>query len=293
MKNKRAQSIINATDRCLIFGSSGQLGCALQEVFTEAIPIPRQQCDIADSNAVLSICEQYKPKVIINAAAYADVEKAETVDSLEAYRVNVIGAQTLARNAHLHKAKLVHISTDYVFDGRKDFFTEEGLPHPLNVHGLSKLASEYAVKAYCDKHYIFRTSALFGPLKEKPDNNFVAKRVAQIQSGDSISTVNDQWTVPTYTHDLAQAIAQILEKKIPYGTYHCVNSGGGVTWFGLTQEIVRILGANVSVTPINTSETNTTLQRPEKTILDTSKLESFGIVMPSLRTSLTTYIQKM
>lgn len=274
----------------IIFGSGGQLGFALRNIFPEAVSVSRSQCDIADSKAVKSICEKYKPTVIINAAAYADVEKAESVDMLEAYRVNAVGAQILSLRAQEYDAVLVHISTDYVFNGKKESFSELDSPHPLNVHGLSKLASEYTVAAYCSKYYVIRTSALFGPSEKVPAANFVSKRVQQIQEGLAISMVSDQWTVPTYTCDLADAVKNIITKQIPYGVYHCVNSGGGVTWFNLTKEIALIMNSDIKLIPITTADTNSVVPRPRNSVLDTAKLESFGVKMPAWKDSLRVYL---
>jgi dTDP-4-dehydrorhamnose reductase len=278
----------------IIFGAGGQLGFALKEIFPEAHALSHDVVDIADESAVEALFEQFRPQVVLNAAAYPHAEKAELEDTLEAYRVNACGAIVLARLAAKYKAVLVHVSTDYVFDGAsRAGCVETDTPHPLNVHGLSKLAGEDAIRAYAPLHYILRTSALFGPRQGTVGNNFVTKRLLQAQRGEEIGVVNDQWTTPTYTFDVAHAVRELLEKKAPYGTYHAVNEGGGVTWHEFTEAICREGGYDNTVVHAISSETSASLlRRPKYSVLQNTKLPTLGIVMPHWKDALSEYIKK-
>lgn len=276
----------------LIFGARGQLGYALSQVFPDALTFSHQEVDITDHAAVEKIFKEHTPRIVCNAAAYQSTEKAEREDTLEAYRVNVLGAITLARLAQEYGARLVHVSTDYVFDGETESgFTEIDIPRPRNIHGLSKLASEEAVRAYCDSYYIIRTSALFGPTEGSFGNNFVTKRVAQLARGESISMVRDQWTVPTYTFDVVHALKQLCDIRTERGTYHVVNSGGAATWYELTEEIRTILTSQSAVTPVATDRTASVLYRPRYSVLLSVRLAALGITLPDWRASLRTYIE--
>ncbi len=275
----------------IIFGAGGQLGYAFSQVFPDAHTASHADIDIADREAVEKLFADIKPTVVINAAAYQSTEKAEYEETLEAYRVNVLGAITLARLAEKYGATLIHVSTDYVFDGESaSGFTEASAPRPRNVHGLSKLASEEAVRAYCVNHYIIRTSALFGPRPHSFGTNFVTKRIAQLERGDTLSMVDDQWTVPTYTFDVAHAVRQLLEVDAESGVYHVVNAGGAVTWYGFTKEIHTSINSSTVVAPVATDRVGSTLFRPRYSVLLSLKLQALGIELPDWRDSLRTYI---
>ncbi len=277
----------------VILGAGGQLGYAFSKAYPNAHCFSHGDVDITDSLQVEAMCIKYGPSVIINTAAYPSAEKAEFDNTLEAYRVNVLGALNLARSAKAHNAILVHFSTDYVFDGNsEEGFTEVDIPKPLNVHGLSKLASEQVVAAYHQKHYIFRTSALFGPRSSGFGSNFVTKRIAQAKTDGCLQVVDDQWTVPTYTEDVAQGVKTILEKKLEFGVYHLVNSGSAVSWFEFAKTICRIAGIETPVHPITTEASNSLLNRGRYSVLRDTKLASAGVTLPVWEDALERYIER-
>ena len=275
----------------IIFGAGGQLGYAFSKIFPDAHTFTHEEVDIADAVAVEKILSDFHPQTIINAAAYPNAEKAEDIDTLEAYRVNVLGAITLARGAQKHQAMLVHFSTDYVFDGEtEDGFVETDAPRPRNIHGLSKLASEEAIRAYLGEHYIIRTSALFGPREGSFGRNFVTKRIEQALAQEPIQMVNDQWTVPTYTFDVAHTVKSMLEKKCAHGVYHIVGGGGGATWYEFAEEVCALAHIDADITPVSTDDASSRLFRPRRSILKDTKLSAQGILLPLWRDSLKAYI---
>lgn len=278
--------------KVVIFGADGQLGQACQSVFTEVIAYTRAQVDITSEEQVQAAMKGLSEPLVINAAAYTNVEMAEQ-DVEASFAVNAVGATYLAKATEAVGGVLVHISTDYVFDGERGLYTEEDTPHPINVYGIAKLAGETAVSAFVSRHYIIRTSALFGPNMHAGDDNFVSKRVSQIRQGKSIKMVDDQWTVPTYTQTLAYAICQLFALKAPYGVYHVVNEGGGVTWYEFTKEIGQRIdkGTEVKIEPVSTITSGTAVQRPRHSTLSNKKISALGIRLPDWRDSLDEYLQ--
>jgi dTDP-4-dehydrorhamnose reductase len=275
----------------IIFGAGGQLGYAFSRIFPDAHCFSHSEIDIADAVAVEKVFSDIRPRVVINTAAYPNAENAELDDTLEAYRVNVLGAIVLARLAKKYQSVLVHFSTDYVFDGEtEDGFIETDTPRPRNIHGLSKLASEEAVRAYLNEHYLIRTSALFGPREGSFGRNFVTKRIEQALAKEPIRMVNDQWTVPTYTFDVANAVKVMLEKNVPFGTYHMVGGGGGATWYEFAKEVCASAHFEADITPVSTDVSASRLFRPRRSVLRDTKLSPYGISLPPWRDSLKDFI---
>lgn len=275
----------------LVFGAGGQLGSAIERVFPAVRAYTKTDVDVTSESAVREALAYTTPRAIINAVSFCGVEEAEK-DSFMAYRSHVLAPLILARAAASRGVPLVHVSTDYVFDGSKDSFTEDDVPNPLNVYGVSKLAGEHMVRAYAPLHYIIRTSALFGVRRDGTHQNFVSKRYAELRGGNTVSMVNDQWTVPTYTDDLAAALLALCERTVPSGTYHVVSSGGSVSWFDFTVTIAQSMGVDEShVVPINSSASSSMVRRPVHSVLASSRLASFDIVLPSWRDSLERYLK--
>lgn len=276
----------------LVFGADGQLGSALCDT-REVVALDMKACDITDHLAVNAVFEECKPEVVINAAAYADVEKAEVEGRCDAYLVNVVGTLNLVKAAARFGSKFVFISTDYVFDGSKEGFAEDDKPRPLNVHGLSKLAAEQVVQSYCQSYLILRTSALFGPTPNKEGSqNFISKRVENIKAGKQLKMVSDQRTVPTYSYDLATAIFSLLEKK-EEGIFHVVNNGGPTTWLDLTKDIAKAMGEKVEIESVSTSESNSSLVRPLQSILKAEKLKETGVELPEWQDRVFEYVKTL
>ncbi len=262
--------------KVLILGADGQLGRCLQDQYrgsgTEVIAASRRDLDIVDRNAVLSFFQRYQPAIAFNCAAYTAVDKAE-LDEAKAYAVNAEGVINLAHAADHVGAKLVHISTDYVFDGTKGLAYEESDPVcPLGVYGQSKLAGEKAA-ARAAKHYIVRVGWLFSEY----GNNFLKTMLRLAEGKSELSIVADQIGTPTYAGDLAKGLKILVNSKAPFGTYH-FNGGRVCSWFDFAQEIFRqaknILPTFVSpnLKPITSSEYPTAAKRPPFSVLDSTKL---------------------
>ncbi|KNZ70037.1 dTDP-4-dehydrorhamnose reductase [Thermincola ferriacetica] len=250
----------------LITGSNGMLGHALTAVLSQqhkltGLDLP--DLDITNLSAVKSAVSFHQPDLIINAAAYTDVDGCETnVD--HAFAVNALGPRNLAVVCNELNIPMVHISTDYVFDGTAASpYRETDKPNPRSVYGKSKLLGEQYVRELTNKHYIIRTSWLFG----ENGKNFVATMLRLAKERDEIGVVNDQTGSPTYTRDLANAISELIQQPA-YGTYHITNSGT-CTWYQFAREIFRQAGINkVRVKPITTEEINRPAPRPRYSVLD-------------------------
>ena len=254
----------------LITGSNGMLGHALTFVLSKqhkptGLDLP--ELDITNLSSTKSIISSYQPDLIINAAAYTDVDGCETNEN-QAFAANATGARNLAVVADELNIPLVHISTDYIFDGTSTIpYKESDIPNPQSIYGKSKLLGENHVREFCHKHYIIRTSWLYG----EHGKNFVATMLRLAQERYELGVVNDQTGSPTYTVDLAQAIAELIAELIAqpaYGTYHITNSGT-CTWYEFTLEIFRQAGiGGVRVNPITTEEINRPAPRPRNSVMD-------------------------
>ncbi len=308
----------------LITGSKGQLGSELQEIIchsreggnlagsptesgmtTRVLFVDRDELDITDSAAVEEFFFEKKPDYCINAAAYTNVEKAEE-EKDAAYAVNVTGAQNIAAACTKNNTILLHISTDFVFDGKKTVpYMEDDEPHPLGVYGMTKYQGELAVQEYCKKSFIVRTSWLYSSF----GSNFVKTIQRLCKERDALPVVADHYGSPTYARDLAEALVRMIEycerKKIvipsetknptgsltgvrddiPFGTYHYTNEGE-VTWFEFAQKIVELSGLSCVLQPIPASDFPSRVTRPAYSALSTKKIQAtFGIAIPDWDTS--------
>lgn len=260
--------------KILITGSKGMLAQEIAEVFSgEELLLPgREELDITGKDAVREIVKKESPDIIINCAAYTDVEKAEE-EREEAMAVNARAVGNLARAAAENNAIFVHFSTDYVFDGRKkDGYKEDETPkNPVNFYGISKLAGESEilnVAQYKDgfRYYLIRTSWVFGA----GGKNFVETVTSLSLSKPELRVVDDQIGKPTYALDLARATKTLLEKKYPFGIYHIVNDGA-VTWYNYARKILELKGINVSVKPQSAKDSGAKAARPQHSILLNTK----------------------
>ncbi|OOE39318.1 dTDP-4-dehydrorhamnose reductase [Salinivibrio kushneri] len=269
--------------RILITGSQGQVGHCLVEQLrgNEQVTIlacDRHQLDITDRTAVLNKVSEFKPTVIINAAAYTAVDGAESDRDL-AYAINQKGAKYLADAAEQQGAALLHISTDYVFAGDKEgAYHEQDCPESQSVYGASKLAGEQAIQTACSKHIIIRTAWVFG----EHGGNFVKTMLRLASQRDALSIVDDQVCGPTYAGDLAKAliyIAQCIDagNDVAYGVYHFAGEPH-VSWCEFASTIFTraheqgVLKTTPTVTPISTAEYPTPATRPANSRLNTSKI---------------------
>lgn len=216
------------------------------------------------------------------------VDQAEE-EYLKAEEINVIGAKNLALIANQNNITLVHISTDYVFDGNKDLnllYTEEDKTNPKSVYGKTKLQSELEVQKNCEKYYIFRTSWLFGE-----GNNFVRTMIKLGKEKEEISVVNDQFGSPTYCNDLANIIKQSIEKNIPYGVYHATNQDF-TNWSGFAKQIFDLTRIDCKVKEISSEELSRKAKRPQNSKLSKEKITKLGIDIPSYTDALKRFLEE-
>jgi dTDP-4-dehydrorhamnose reductase len=267
--------------RAVVIGADGQLGTDLCLILREfkTTPLTHQDIEITDMNSVEGILGKYKPDVIINTAAFVRVDDCETeVD--KAFSVNALGARNVAVVAEKLGARLFHISTDYVFGGeagpRTTPYTEFDTPIPLNVYGKSKLAGERLVQHLCSRHFIIRSSALFGVAGSSgKGGNFIETMLRLAKERDELRVVKDQVFSPTYTKDLAQKIAQLITTEY-YGIFHITNKGT-CSWYEYTKEILRLAGLKTPVVPITSDQLNQKARRPRYSVLDNYHLRLLGM----------------
>lgn len=255
----------------LILGAKGMLGSELCNVFPDSVKWDMQELDITDEKAVNEKIAALKPKLIINAAAYTDVEGAEKNEEL-ALKINAHAVRYIAKACKEVKAELVHFSTDYVFDGTEKSYDEDAVRHPINAYGRSKGSGEFSLEQRSGiyyNYYILRTSWLFG----KNGKNFVDKILKLAKEKKEISVVSDQIGSPTYAKDLAFKVKDVITK--PCGIYHTTNNGT-CSWFEFAKEIIKIKGIDVKINPITSQEWQAahpeSANRPHCSVLLNTKL---------------------
>lgn len=283
--------------KILITGANGMLAQAVKEKSkeqNELILTDANELDITDRDAVLSAIQKIKPELIINCAAYTNVDGAEENAKL-CKKVNADGPANLAIAAQKVGATLVHISTDYVFGGKKptsEVYKEDDEKSPESVYGITKLAGEEGIAKNTDKYYIFRTAWLYG----LGGKNFVKTMLKVGKERDEVSVVSDQHGSPTYTEDLTNFIFEAIAKKIPYGIYNATDDGY-TTWADFTKKIFELAGLNTKVNPISTEEymknaNKTVAKRPLNSKMSKEKLKNVGIFVPRWEDSLEKYLKK-
>lgn len=271
--------------KILILGANGMLGHDLVEVFHEHSPVAwgKEALDITDNAMVQRQISLLHPDIIINAAAYTDVDGCET-NRTYAFKVNGDALSNLASVATMIKATLVHVSTDYVFDGKNaEGYKEDDPPHPINCYGESKEQGEKLLISGTSRYFLIRSSWLYGTYGK----NFVKTIVKRGEEQDEIHVVDDQRGCPTYTKDLASGIKQLLMQQYPYGIYHMTNQGN-CTWYEFAQEIKRITHIKAKVIPITSKELKRTAQRPGCSILLNTKTK---IMLRSWKKALEAYLE--
>lgn len=250
--------------KVLIIGADGQLGSDLKSVFDsgEVIPLTHNDVEITDIDRVKRVLEEHRPEVVINTAAYHNVPQCEN-EPEKAFLVNSIGVKNLSVVCRDNQICLVHISTDYVFDGQKESpFTEDDQPNPLNVYGVSKLAGEFFSKLV-DRHYIVRVSSLFGKTgcRAKGGGNFVKTMLRFGKTKDRVLVTSNIISSPTYTRDAAVKIKEILEENFPPGIYHAANAGF-CSWYEFALEIFSQAGIDIKVEEKIENEVEAGVKRP-------------------------------
>ncbi len=277
--------------RVAVIGAKGQLGSDLvARLGAQAIPLGHSVIDIADAASIWNVLDRERPNAVINCAAYNFVDKAET-EREAAMLTNRRGPGFLADYCREHDLKLLHVGTDYVFDGREGRlpWTEKDLPLPISTYALSKFAGEQLVRAHCPRHFVVRTCGLYGRNALHGKGNFVETMLRLGRERSELKVVGDQRCTPTSTANLASAILDLL-KTDAYGLYHVTNSGD-CSWFEFACEIMRIANLNVKIASITTAEYGARARRPHYSVLDCSKLERvLGWKMPPWQGALAKYL---
>jgi dTDP-4-dehydrorhamnose reductase len=276
--------------KILVTGAAGQLGQSLKEEAAhfpnfEMIYVTRAEMDLRDPHSMRASIKKYAPTFIVNAGAYTAVDAAESYSEV-AFEVNATGVGTLAAICKEQDIALIHISTDYVFDGESDVaYLEMDATNPQTVYGESKLAGEARViKASLNRFAIIRTSWVYSVY----GHNFLKTMLRLGKDRDVLRVVNDQYGVPTLANDLAKAIFCMLPQleKSNSGVYHFSNSGS-TTWFGFAQSIFRQTNNSVLIHPVATTAYPTPAKRPKFSVLNTDKMrDTFGVLTPDWRDSL-------
>ena len=256
---------LNASMPLLVTGAKGMLGqdlCPiLEDAGYEVIETDVDTLDITNAEQVNQVLKDKMPEVVIHCAAYTNVDKAEE-DLKTAELINVTGTENIADACGKLGITMVYISTDYVFDGTKDSpYTPQDKPNPINNYGMTKYEGEEAVRSFCEKHYIARTSWLYG----HHGKNFV-ETMLSLKDKDELKVVDDQIGCPTWTVELANGILKLLDSK-PYGTYHVCGSGH-TTWYGFAKEIFKLSGLEVNLKPCTTDEFPRAAKRPAFSIME-------------------------
>lgn len=273
----------------LIIGANGQLGLALQAKYPDAGAVDSNSLDIT-SRQQLTDFDWSNIKTIINAAAYTNVDGAETADGrVSAWKINASGAANLAQIASLNDITLVHISSDYVFDGTQNPHTENEAFSPLGVYGQSKAAGDIAV-ALAPKHYILRATWVIGEGK-----NFVGIMLDLGQRGIAPTVVSDQIGRLTFTSELTNIIDHLVTTGAAYGTYDATNRGEPASWADITRLIFKTAGFDLAVTDTSTTdyfkEKPDAAPRPLNSIMDLSKLQATGFASTDWHDELQRYIK--
>ncbi|TNJ47267.1 dTDP-4-dehydrorhamnose reductase [Tamlana fucoidanivorans] len=280
----------------LVTGADGQLGRCIKDLENQysnlnLMFVNRQDLDITDEQAVASYFKQNPFDYCINCAAYTAVDNAETEKEL-AFKINTEGPKYLALACKEHAVVLIHISTDFVFDGQqKTPYKESDIPNPLNVYGVTKLKGEDVIQQLLDNYFIIRTSWLYSEY----GHNFVKTMLRLAETRDEIDVVSDQIGTPTYAKDLAHVLLNIISRQQKhYGIYHYSNDGA-MSWYDFARAILR--GKHIKVTSIPSEMYKTGALRPSYSVLDTAKIQDKLKVdisdwEISLRKALTLYMSR-
>jgi dTDP-4-dehydrorhamnose reductase len=274
--------------RIVVTGAAGQLGTAIVHGFARRgtiVPLTRQDVDLTSGTSVEARISAERPDVVINCAAFNDVDGAED-RAVEAIGINACAVRVLARACRGTGALLVHYGTDFVFDGTASApYTEEDTPAPQSVYGCSKLLGDWFA-ADAGRHYVLRVESLFGGVQRR---STIDRIVDTLQKGEPARVFVDRTVSPSYVEDVAAATWQLIETNAPYGLYHCVNTGQ-TTWHALGEEIVRLRGGDGSLTPVRVADVTMRARRPQFAALSNAKLHSAGVPMPTWQDALRRYL---
>lgn len=279
----------------LVTGGNGQLGQSIHSIAYQFptlnfIFVDKSTLDITNANVVLDFFKMHVINWCINCAAYTAVDNAEENKEL-AHQVNVSGARNIADACQKNGSKLIHISTDFVFDGLKNTpYKETDVVNPQGIYGVTKLDGETEVQKYCPSHFIIRTSWLYSEF----GHNFIKTMLRLASERDTLKVVDDQIGSPTYAVDLAEVLIQIiLDNKTNYGVFHYSNQGE-ISWFEFAKTIFELTKRKVILESILTEDYPTLAKRPKYSVLDTYKIfEAFNLNIPFWKDSLIKALSKV
>lgn len=264
-----------------VIGANGQLGQDVVAAFAangdEVCPLTHTDVELSDFSSVGSFMKKSQPEVVVNTAAMHHVENCER-EPEKAFAINGLGSQNLAMAAREIGATVMHVSTDYVFDGAKGKpYEETDAPRPLNVYGNTKLSGEYFVRSATEKHFVLRTSAIYGkhPCRAKGGLNFVELMLKLARERGAVRVVNNEFVTPTYTPELARQIVT-LSRSNDYGLYHAT-AEGSCSWYEFAREIFALANVQVKLEIAGPNEFPTKVARPLYSVLENRALKSRGL----------------
>jgi dTDP-4-dehydrorhamnose reductase len=264
--------------RIALLGSNGQLGQDLKQTLCDhhVVAFTRRDFDVTDHAAARETLTGARPDLILNTTAWHRVDDCETMPEA-AYATNVLAVLNLVRIANALGAAILHVSTDYVFDGRsRQPYTELSEPFPLSVYENSKLAGEYLVRSLANRYFLIRTCGLYGHAgSQGKGGNFVETMLRKAVSGEPIQVVDDQVVTPTFTRDLAGQIATLIVTS-HYGLFHATNEGS-CSWYEFASAIFELSGHTVALSPITTSVYASKATRPAYSVLENARLRHLGL----------------
>ncbi len=281
-----------------LFGAGGQLGSDIARIYEQDSSARLYKFDVQDFKLqdyekVRQVLSDLKPDFVINTAAFHNVEKCEDQPE-EAFLVNAIAVRNLAQLCQQIQATLIHISTDYVFSGKKNSpYLEDDLPGPLSVYGVSKLAGEHFVAAECQKYYLLRVCGLYGvnPCLAKGGQNFVDLMIRLARERGKVRVVNDEILTPTSTLEVARQIKIITQKNPDYGLYHCT-AEGYCSWYQFAREIFQQAKIDVVLEEALPQEFAGRVKRPKYSVLENRRLKQAGLnIMRPWQEALNEYLK--
>lgn len=281
--------------KILLVGKNGQLGRELNNQLSQTthtvVSAGREEVDITDKLAVEKIIQHHKPEIVINASAFNNTSLAEDEPG-KAFEVNTYAIQNLAKSSNKAGAQFVTFSTDYVFNGSKqNTYSEDDLPSPIQMYGISKVAGEYAAASYNPQSVIIRTCGVYGGTEgSSVKGNFVLNILKKAKEQQEIEVVDDQIVTPTYAVDLASATIALLEKKAEQGIYHLINEGH-CSWAEFALEIIRLSNMSVTIKSVSMKDMKVTVPRPLYSVLANNKAKSMGIQLPTWQDAVSRYMQ--
>ena len=277
--------------KIILCGATGLLGQDIHAYLTQndipIIPFSSKTLDITSKKSVATLAQHKDAPIIINCAAYTQVDQSETHFE-EALALNGVGPHHLAQLCKAENKTLIHFSTDYIFNGsKKTPYTETDIPAPINAYGQSKLAGELAITSQLEKYYIFRIQWLYG----QHGPNFLNTILKRSKEKESLSIINDQIGTPTWTHTIAKTIHDILSTPPPYGTYHLTPTGY-TNWADFATEALTHQGITTPIKHIPSTDYPLPAKRPKNGQLNTNKLTQEGLSLPHWKSELHTYLEK-